>query len=301
MGKTKAWMEAFRLRTLPLAAATVLTGAIPAVQAGCFRLDVFLLVLVTSFSLQILSNLANDYGDYAKGTDNSQRLGPVRTLQGGYITATEMKRMIFVYVGISLVSGLTLLYVSMGLEQILSLLVLLALGVLAIWAAIKYTVGANAFGYHGFGDVFVFIFFGLVGVCGTTYLMSGNLDASAYVLAFTPGLLAAGVLNVNNMRDIENDTNSGKHTLVVKLGIKIAKGYHFTLVLVGLAMTGFYFFLNNLAWEYLFVFALLPLFVVHLITVARRQGRELDSQLKVLSLSSFAFALVHLVLAFLMN
>lgn len=299
MKMMKAWLEAFRLRTLPLAAATVITGAIPSIHAHAFELSTFLLVLFTTFSLQILSNLANDYGDYKKGTDNRKRLGPERTLQSGRIKAVQMKRMIYVFVGLSILSGLILLFLALGVEKLLSAFILLSIGLFAIWAAIKYTVGKNAFGYRGLGDVFVFLFFGLVGVCGTSFLITETLDISVIVLAFTPGLLASGVLNVNNMRDIKNDRESGKNTLVVKVGIVMARRYHLALIILGLMMTSAYFVLNMLPWINVLVFALLPLFGMHLKSIFSREGKALDPQLKVLSLSSFAFSVLHFVLAFL--
>lgn len=298
MNKNKAWLEAFRLRTLPLAASTILIGALPAIHHDLFNLPIFMLVLLTTSALQILSNLANDYGDFKKGTDNKERLGPTRSVQSGAITPAEMRRMIFTFIAISLGAGITLLWVALGREQLLSGLVMLLLGGMAIWAAIKYTIGKNAFGYIGMGDLFVLVFFGFVGVGGTYFLFGGVLNQSIALLSLCPGLLAVGVLNVNNMRDVINDESCHKQTMVVRIGIRYAKMYHYTLLMLALLAAAAYLWLNNLPWMHFVAFAVLPLFLYHALEVKKKVNASLDPQLKVLSLSSFVFSLCLVILAF---
>ena len=174
--RLKNWIEAFRLRTLFLALASVITGGILPVKEDLFRPGVFILTLITTIFLQILSNLANDYGDSEKGTDNDNRVGPSRSVQSGKISRKEMRRLIIAFVLLSLLAGLLLLYISFPKEKFPELVLFFFLGLAAIWAAIKYTVGKGAFGYSGLGDLFVFIFFGLVGVAGSYYVQTLMLD-----------------------------------------------------------------------------------------------------------------------------
>jgi len=234
MTKTKSWIEAFRLRTLPLALASILMGSFLAIHHGLYSWEVIILAISTTLFLQILSNLANDYGDGMRGTDNEDRLGPTRTIQSGAISPKEMKTGIIIFVLLSLVSGIWLIVASLGSNWDIGLLYLL-LGIGAIAAAIKYTMGKKAYGYSGFGDLMVFIFFGPVAVIGTYYLAVHELSWEIVLPAIAAGLFSTGVLNLNNMRDIENDKRSGKHTLALKLGFKQAKVYH--IMIVSLAMS----------------------------------------------------------------
>lgn len=245
--KRKTWIEALRLRTLPLAAGGIILGSfLPEVQL-VFSWPIFILALLTAFGLQILSNLANDYGDFVKGTDNEERVGPQRALQSGVISKKEMKRALFICGGITLASGIALLAISFGPEQMFQLLIMLGIGLLAIWAAVQYTVGKRAYGYSGMGDLFVILFFGLVSVWGVSYLYLGELHPSILYPALSYGLLSAGVLNINNMRDIENDKASGKNTLVVKIGAQNAKVYHALLILSAVVLSFVYLSKLNLA------------------------------------------------------
>ena len=223
-----------RLRTLPLAASCILAGAAAAKSDGYENSMILLLTLCTTFLLQILSNFANDYGDYSHGVDNENRVGPTRAIQSGAISKNQMKRALIITTLLTLVSGISLLwFVFAPSTQFTSALIMFALGIGAIAAAIKYTVGNNPYGYRGLGDLFVFLFFGPVGVLGTCYLLSATLESQNILLAITTGFYSAAVLNLNNLRDHVNDAASGKQTLVVKMGFRAGKVYQTILIVIG--------------------------------------------------------------------
>jgi 1,4-dihydroxy-2-naphthoate polyprenyltransferase len=222
------WFSAARPKTLPLALVSILTGSTLAFSMGRFSPIVAFLALVTAILLQILSNLANDYGDAVKGTDNDARLGPMRALQSGQVSLKNMRQAIGINIVLTMLSGLCLIFYALtSLESILAFVVL---GVLAMIAAIAYTVGNKPYGYVGLGDLSVFIFFGLLGVCGTYFLHTGHIDTHLVLPSIGCGLFAVAVLNINNMRDIENDEECGKRTVAVRLGPELAKKYHVSLV-----------------------------------------------------------------------
>ena len=250
------------------------------------------MAMLTTVLLQILSNLANDYGDAVKGTDNEMRVGPQRAVQSGAITTEQMKNAIIVFAVLSLVSGLTLLYLALG-NQFLTALLFFGLGLAAIAAAIKYTVGDHAYGYRGLGDLFVFIFFGLVAVLGTYYLNTLSLNFDLLLPASAMGLLSAGVLNLNNMRDIDNDRASGKHTLATALDYHNARVYH--AVLIGLAFLFafiYVIFRFRSFWNFLFLLSA-PLFLIDLIKIFRTAEKaELYPYLKRLALSTLVFSIL---------
>jgi len=225
----RIWLDAARPKTLPLALVSILTGSVLAYSTHQFSPVVALLAFLTATLLQILSNLANDYGDAVKGTDNENRLGPVRAIQSGAVTQQDMKHAMVINIILTMLSGLVL--VIYALESLQSILAFIGLGVLAIIAAIAYTVGNKPYGYVGLGDISVFIFFGLLGVAGTYFLHTGIVAPQLILPAVGCGLLAVAVLNINNMRDIENDEVCGKRTVAVRLGQKRAKQYHFALLL----------------------------------------------------------------------
>lgn len=293
------WLHAFRLRTLPLALSSIIVGSALAYLAHQIRptfgfsFPVALLALLTATLLQILSNLANDLGDHQHGTDNAERVGPQRSVQSGAITPAQMKRAMLICALLALVSGCALITVALGLT--VQTLCFLLLGLLAIGAAVKYTFGKNPYGYAGLGDISVFLFFGIVGVCGTFYLHTGTFAMAEAVLfpATAFGLLSAGVLNVNNMRDIHNDAASGKRTLVVRMGSRNAKLYQTALVLGGiLLLVAFTWFLQRTIWQWLFLLTT-PLLIAHLRAVwSITEPRLLDPQLKRLALATFFTALL---------
>lgn len=291
--KAKAWLSAFRLRTLPLAMSSILLGSFIAAYYQSFHWPITLLAIATTLFLQILSNLANDYGDGIKGTDNEDRIGPDRAIQSGSITVKEMRSMIVVFVFLSLLSGIGLIAVSFSAEMFNTAIFFLLLGVVAIAAAIKYTVGKSAYGYHGLGDVFVFLFFGLTGVVGTFYLHTHQLVGEVFLAGAAVGFLSAGVLNLNNMRDRLSDAKAGKNTLVVKIGGKAAKAYHAFLLIGALFTTALFILLLDLtAWSWLFLVTL-PLIAKNLITVFNNQEPQLlDPLLKQLALTTLLFVLL---------
>jgi 1,4-dihydroxy-2-naphthoate polyprenyltransferase len=287
----RIWIKAFRLRTLPLALSSAILGSFLAYAQGTFHWKILILATTTTLFLQILSNLANDYGDAMHGIDSIHRLGPGRVTQSGLVTKKQMRFMIALFVTLSLASG-SILILS-GLHHIgwKTILVFFLLGISAIFAAIKYTVGKNPYGYIGFGDIFVFIYFGIVGVAGTYYLHVNTFDPWILLPASAIGLLSSGVLNLNNMRDIENDARSGKRTLVVYIGKQAAKIYHLVLISLSIIFSLVYTFVHfSSFYQFLFILTC-PLFVLNVIVVMKNtEPGELNKELKKLALSTFAFS-----------
>ncbi len=285
------WIHAARLRTLPLSVAGVIMGSSLALGKENFHLNVFILALITTLFLQILSNLANDYGDYSHGTDNENRVGPLRTLQSGAIKPGEM-RWAMAFMGLlAFIAGVGLLKISF-IELFSPLFLLfLIVGILAIGAAIKYTVGKNPFGYQGFGDLMVFIFFGLVAVFGTYFLHARFLDLWILLPSVSVGLLSVGVLNINNMRDRDNDQSSGKKTIPVRLGSRNSKFYHLSLMVLSFVTLEIYYIhdaKNSLALSLVIPFALIGLHTIRVIKIT--EPKALDPELKRLSLTTLFIA-----------
>lgn len=291
MGKTKAWVQAARLRTLPLSLSGILVGTAMATMQGLFKFDILLFALLTTVGFQITSNFANDYGDGVKGTDNEDRVGPARALQSGLLTKSELKRGIVLSVIISMVLAIVLIYLAFGTDNLPFVLLFFLLGGLSIWAALKYTMGSSPYGYRGLGDLFVFLFFGLLGVLGSMFLYTKELDWVSALPAMGIGLLCVGVLNLNNLRDIVSDKKHGKITLVVKMGFKNGKRYHFLLILMAFLAFIFYIGQENFSWQQsFFMLAFLPLFM-HLKKVMKtEEPKELDNELKKVALSTFMLA-----------
>lgn len=287
----KTWVGAARLRTLPLSISGIIVGTTIAVHEGYFSIVIFSLALGTTLGLQILSNFANDYGDGVKGTDNEHRVGPPRALQSGLISEKEMKKGIVLTAILTLLMAILLIYSAFGQDYFGYAIIFFLLGVSAIAAAIKYTVGTNAYGYRGLGDVFVFIFFGLVAVLGTYFLYAREIYWIALLPASAIGMLSAGVLNLNNMRDRISDSNSGKNTLVVKLGETGAKNYHYTLILGAIILLLIFSFLTSRELNnYIYILAFIPLGLHLKRVVQNKDPRKLDPELKILALSTFAVA-----------
>ena len=291
--KTSIWLEAARLRTLPLSIAGIIVGNGLAFVGGNFSPLLFFFALLTTISFQVLSNFANDYGDGVKGTDNAQRLGPARVLQQGLLTREELKKGMQLCTAFSLWSALTLIWLSFDKTQLYAALFFLALGIVSIVSAIKYTVGDSAYGYYALGDLFVFIFFGGVSVLGSFYLQAQFLTLELLLPAISIGVFSTAVLNLNNLRDMENDLTSNKITLPILLGLVKGKRYHYFLILVGFLSTLSYGYL--MGGEYLYFLPLLMIipFGKHLHRVSNSSGgKAFDPELKAVSLSTFAFSIL---------
>ena len=292
MSKVRAYITSFRLRTLPLSLSGVLLGSLLAASDGYFKTTTFVWAMLTTVALQILSNLANEVGDLTKGTDNEHRLGPIRSAQSGALSMREMVQAMIVFGVIAIITGSLLIYEAFRDLLNWKSIALFIAGGASIVAAVKYTVGKSAYGYRGLGDLFVFIFFGVVSVMGSYFAMSGVLPWICVLPAAAIGFLSSGVLNMNNIRDIENDSVCGKRTIPVILGIQGAKIYHFVITLLAVICLVLYSVLHPAGWTgYLFLLTL-PLLAMHLKSVYRGEGRALDSQLKFLSITTLLIALL---------
>lgn len=290
--KREAWIAAARPRTLPLALSSIALGSFLAASHGTFLWPVFILCVITTIFLQILSNLANDYGDSIHGADHKDRQGPQRAVQSGVVSSEEMKKAVILFSGLSLISGLTLLWVALN-GQSLAILGFLLLGLLCIGAAIMYTNGKNPYGYAGFGDISVFIFFGLVGVCGTFFLHTGYFDPLVLLPAASCGLLSTAVLNINNIRDIESDTLAGKMSIPVRIGGKAARGYHLILLVGSLAASFLYVWFTYRNWQQYVFLLVTPVFALNAFLVfTRTDAKKLDPLLKQMALSTLLFVLI---------
>lgn len=286
----KHWISALRLRTLPLALASIGMGAFLAASHGAFRLDIFILSLLTTVSLQILSNLANDYGDSVHGADNSARKGPARAVQTGAISRSQMKVAITISLVITLALGLLLLQTAgIPMQVFLSFL---GLGIAAILAAVLYTNGSKPYGYIGLGDISVFLFFGWLGAIGTYYLMTGAFSWDLLLPGAACGLLTVAVLNVNNIRDIESDLIAGKYSIPARLGRSKATLYHISLLVTGMLCASTYIALHYTSpKQFLFLLALPLLFINAKAVRSKLKAQELDPYLKQMAISTLAFVL----------
>ena len=296
----KHYVQAARLRTLPLSVSGIIVGSAIAYYDGYFNPLIFILAILTTIGFQILSNFANDYGDGVKGTDDLNRIGPKRALQTGVISAKQMKMAIIITLIITFIIALILIYISFGETHFKYSLLFILLGILSIGAAIKYTVGKGAYGYSGFGDVFVFLFFGLLSTIGSYFLYTKSLNLKVIYPAISIGLLSVAVLNLNNMRDISNDKKANKNTLVVKIGSNHAKLYHYMLICISLiSMLIFTYYFTNKPTAYLYLVAYGPL-SIHLIKVSKTTNpKDFDPELKKVALSTFLVALLFSIGLFL--
>jgi 1,4-dihydroxy-2-naphthoate polyprenyltransferase len=296
----KAWLHAARLRTLPLSLSGIIVGTGLAALLDVYNGLIFGLALLTTIGFQVLSNFANDLGDSQKGTDNAERVGPARAIQSGQLTAVQMKRGMWVIGLISLVSALLLIRASVANLSQTAIYTYVILAGACIAAAITYTVGKNAYGYRGLGDIMVFIFFGLVSVIGVFGLYGEGFEWLVLFPAISMGAWSTAVLNLNNLRDITNDAKMQKRTMVVQLGFERAKLYHVFLVSSGLATWFFTVYLLAFnTYNYWLFAALLPSigFVLHLKRVLDNQTpAALDPELKKVALLTFFSALLFAIL-----
>lgn len=293
MKKIKPWLSAMRLRTLPLSVSGIILGTCFAIYNGRFSWWVLVLAILTTISLQILSNLANDYGDGTKGTDNDDRVGPKRAIQSGVITPDEMLDAIKFNIVVVIILTLSLIMAAFGPANFLFLLLFVFLGGLSVYAALNYTMGDSPYGYRALGDVFVFIFFGLISTIGSYLLYVHTIDHVVVLPAIALGLLSVGVLNLNNMRDLEEDAKVGKITIAVKLGIKRAKQYHYFLIIGAMFASIIFSILYYVEpYNFLYLVAFVPL-LIHIKKIkAAKEPDDFDGQLKVLALSTFLFSIL---------
>jgi len=298
--KFKYWIKAARLRTLPLAFSCILLSAsLVLINQENLSLKILLLTLTTTLLLQILSNFANDYGDAIKNADKN-RIGEQRMVQSGKISKYQMKIAIVIFSILSLIIGFYLVF-NVFQDEIFKILIFISLGVSAIVAAIKYTVGKSPYGYNAFGDLSVFIFFGIVGVIGSYYLFTKNFHWLTIPGALFTGFMSCGVLNLNNMRDYENDKKNNKLTLVVKMGIDKSKIYHITLLVFSIiSFISIVIFTN--AYEYIFSIAPLFFIIRHMYLLNKHHlNNTLDSQLKTVALSCFCCSVLSLIIGLIIS
>ena len=292
MKQLKVWLKAVRLRTLPLSVSGILIGNSLCFQHTEFSVTLFVLMLFTAISFQIISNFANDYGDGVKGTDNENRLGPKRVLQQGLLSREILKKGIVIISLISLLLAFVLIFLAFGSNSWYYILIFIGLSFASVWAAIFYTVGNKAYGYYGFGDLFVFLFFGGVSVLGAYFVQLKTFSYPAILLSLVVGFLSVGVLNLNNMRDIDNDAFVGKRTLVVIMGAAIAKKYHLFLLIVSVSILVYVFSSVSIRFFWIPYLAIIPL-IVHFISVLKNsEPKFFDPELKKLSLSIFFLSLL---------
>jgi len=290
MASIKAWVKAARLRTLPLAITCVMIGGAIGLSINPnASLLVLLIALLTVVKLQTLSNFANDYGDFKKGTDEGRK---DRALASGDITPEEMRTKIIVSSITVFILGCLTIYLSfkdVGVD--VEAIGLFIAGLAAIGAALKYTMGRFAFGYRGLGDLFVMVFFGYVGVLGVAFLLTHSFEWSWALPATFSGLMATSVLNLNNLRDHESDKKAGKNTLVVKMGYEKGKMYHLALVIgAWMCLIPFlYGVFGGEVWRGGLWYILIALIhAKHLAFVLKTvEPKDLDGELKKVALTTF--------------
>lgn len=289
----RPWITAARFRTLPLGVSNIILGSFLACNQGNCRPVILILGLTTAFLLQILSNYANDYGDFIKGTDEKRVSSYERALQSGQITPRQMRRMLIIISLLTFASGIALVTVGITTLGIVGIIAFIALGILCIVAAITYTVGKKPYGYSGMGDTAVFFFFGIVGVCGIYVLHTQQWDWQVLLPAVSLGLLTTGVLNVNNIRDIESDRASGKNTLVVKIGRKKAINYHTFLILTALLLGIMSTLLSFHSMSQLLYILTFPFFILNIYRVRSSTASTVfDKELRNLSLATFFYSVI---------
>ncbi|MFK7981731.1 MAG: 1,4-dihydroxy-2-naphthoate polyprenyltransferase [Saprospiraceae bacterium] len=286
----KHWLSAIRLRTLPLAVASIGMGSFLAAKDGVFDKKVFCLAALTAICLQILSNLANDYGDTIHGADSAERAGPKRAVQTGAISKKAMKNAMILLSVLSLISGIILLTYAINTKQ--DFFVFLGIGIAAIVSAITYTSGAFPYGYRGLGDLFVLIFFGWVATLATYYLHEPTFNPLHILPATALGFLTVGVINVNNVRDIESDKLAGKYSIPVRIGRKNAVIYHWFLLITALVLTTLFVLQDFRGWQqFLFLLSIPFLWINGRAVQTKTVAMELDPYLKQMAIATVIFVL----------
>ncbi|WP_292009795.1 1,4-dihydroxy-2-naphthoate octaprenyltransferase [Chryseobacterium sp.] len=297
------WIKAARLRTLPLSLSGIIMGAFIAKwrlygEGGIWDWKIFALALLVTLLYQVLSNFANDYGDGVKGTD-AKRINEAeaRAVASGKITAKQMKNAVILLSILSFAATVALLYVAFIPEHMNEFYIFIGLGIASILAAIGYTVGKKPYGYMGLGDIFVFIFFGLVSVCGSYFLFTKTFSWDILLPGTAVGMMSMAVLNLNNMRDMESDKHTGKHTLALRLGFKNAMIYEMILlqlplilILIFLGLNGFIQTQNY--YVFIVMILLFPFAKLRRSIMSVKEPRELDPFLKQVGILTFVMALL---------
>ena len=293
MKEIRPWLKAMRLRTLPLSVSGIVIGTCLALYNGRFSWWVLVLAILTTISLQILSNLANDYGDSENGADNEDRVGPRRAVQSGEISPEEMLDAIKFNIVVVIILTLSLIIAAFGFTNYQFLLLFVFLGGISVYAALNYTMGDSPYGYKALGDIFVFVFFGLVSTIGSYLLYTHTIDHVIILPAIALGLLSVGVLNLNNMRDLKADAKAGKITIAVKLGKIKSKYYHYFLIGGAMVFSILFLVLYYVeVYNFLFLLAFVPL-LMHISKIKKAvTPADFDGQLKVLALTTFLYALL---------
>ncbi len=289
----KKWIAAARLRTLPLSISGIILGSFIALSEGHWNWAIFIFAFLTTLFLQVLSNYANDYGDGIRGTD-AERIGEKRAVASGEISAEQMKNAVVLFSILSAITAFLLIYISFQ-EDFLWALLFIILTFACVWAAIRYTVGKSAYGYAGMGDIFVFVFFGIISVWGSyTLYQHETIHPSVLLPAMAIGFLSTAVLNLNNMRDIETDRKAGKLTLPLRIGFKNAKIYQTFLIIVPFILAVFYLIqTGKTEWfHFLFLILLIPAFLFLKTLFTATEPRLLDKELKKVALMTLAFSLI---------
>lgn len=295
MSQFKSILHASRLRTLPLALSCIITGNAMAYYLGAFQWEIFFLSIVTTLLLQIVSNFSNDIGDSDKGTDNGERIGPARAIQSGLMTPDELKKILKITMLLALLSGIALILVANILwwEKLLIFLV----GLIALWAADNYTKGDIAYGYRAYGDVFVFLFFGIIGVIGSMFLNVHQLNNAALLPAIGVGCLTTSVLHLNNLRDMMNDAKSGKITVAIQFGYENSRIYFIILILIGMLSWGSYVYTQNLTnwFSYSYWIGFIPLILILIKFLRIKELKDFDSLLKPTALATFFLSILFFI------
>ena len=288
----KNYIKAARLRTLPLSISGIIVGSFLAVSSGFFDWHIFILSIFTTIRFQVISNFANDYGDGIKGTDTI-RIGEERMVSSGKISPKQMKLAIIYTSILTIIIAVMLIYKAFGSSNFGYSLLFFCLGIISVIAAVKYTIGGSAYGYSGFGDLFVFVFFGLLSVLGSYFLYTKQVHFTNLLPAFSIGLLSTAVLNLNNMRDCKNDKISNKNTIVVKIGSKAAKRYHYSLLFLSLVFAIIFVMSKyTKTVQFIFLIAYIPLCIHSIYVYKSEDASNLDGELKKVALSTFLFAIL---------
>lgn len=291
----KAAIKSLRVRATPLVLSGILMSISVARLDGSVNLITAIFLALTAMNLQFVSNLSNTLGDSISGTDNADRKGMVYAIQSGELTQLDLKKLIGLFVVLSCLTGLAMIYFSLGTLLCLPALLLVVLGACAIVAAMRYTLGKNPYGYRGLGDFYVFIFFGLVAVCGGYFICTGNVNImKSLIPGCSIGFFSVGVLNVNNIRDRQSDAAT-RVTMAIRMGEKGSRAYQTALIVLGWVFMLAWTLANKTSiWSFAYVLTL-PLYIKHLAIVWKKTGHDLDKMVPMLSISTFLFSILTFI------